>query len=505
MRMVFLRWFVLLSLLSAPLSAVGVAADEKNWVLRPVGPLYLEGPDSWSPFSEKDASGLYFGKPPGKGGTSGSLFLLVGREKAKGYEDVLASLKKSPGDAFAVDFQQEEMPVGGRDAVVFTNRVTRKETGALFSAMKGVLWKEPSKEGILMAAAGGDGALFEVHEHDLDRMVRSARFDKPVPTPPEEVDVPDLPDLILPPLDDEDHRSDPLQPEDEGTPRERPTFASDGLLEEEIRRAKSALALRDEGALLLARGDREGAMERFRRSLADFPDDELAAFVESAGRRRSAEDREKLDRASALRREAVELQSKDLLKDALRKYRESLALNDDEELRGVISVLEKHMAERAKALISQGEAFEKADRLEEALAAYNESLTWAEDEAVKLKVSAVGKEIQKQREEASPERVLAAALWREGEALEAQGKGFDALEKYRESLKIHDGEERRRQAESLEETLKDHARILIRDGVARQRDGDFKGALEKFRESQGYYPLREVEAHIEKLREFLNK
>jgi len=54
---------------------------------------------------------------------------------------------------------------------------------------------------------------------------------------------------------------------------------SDAGLEREVERLNRALALREEGEALLQDGDEAGALERFRQSLAIFPDESLEKRV----------------------------------------------------------------------------------------------------------------------------------------------------------------------------------------------------------------------------------
>ncbi len=489
----------------------GEAAEETVWTYRRLDALYVEVPDSWSPYAERQASGVYTGKPPSRGASVGSLVVLAGREKKARYEDVLASLKRSPGGGLEAEFQQQEGTVGGRDAVLFTSIVRRREAGGNvlpFIGMRGVVWKDPAEDGILLLAAGGDAALFEAHARDIERIIASVRFEAPETKEVARAgSVVELPPIDLPHLAEggAEKAETPVPEKEERGVRERPVFASDALLEEEIRKTRAALALRDEGALLLAQDDREGAMECFRRSLTYVPDDDLESFVEAEGRRKTEERKAEEERASALRRQGVKLQGKGLWKEALAAYRESLALNDEEDLRGVALGLEKLVRERASALFAQGEAFKAADRLEDALAAYGESLSWAEDDDVRRTAAALELRIREMREAASPERVFARALRDEGKTLEEQGRAYEALGKYRESLESHGADDLRLHADALERSLKERARALVREGAALQRNAQFAEALEKFRESLKHYPLKEVEAHMEKLEEFLKK
>lgn len=499
------------------------SALENTWTYQRIDSLYIEIPDSWSPYSKKGSSGFYTGKPPSGGASVGSLVLLAGREKRNRYEDVLAPLRRSPGGSIEALFHEEEKVVGGKDAVLFTNEISRREKDEAahpFIRMRSVVWKEAAEDGVLLLAVGGDAALFDEHAADIDRMIASVRFDEPPLRQPGRklegigghaaIGEPVLPPIDLPPIELESGETAENEETKEGPPaektsRERPVFNSDALLEEEIRKARTALSLRDEGELLLAKGDREGAMDRFRGSLANVPDEDLSAFVETLGRRASEEHKAEEGRASLLRREGMELQREGKLHEALTKYRESLAVNDDETVREIVLGLEKLLQERASASVAQGEAHEAGGRLEEARAAYAESLSWVDEEFVRRRIAAVERLIRERQEAASPERVLAATLRNEGKALEEEGRLYEALGKYRESLKSYEEQELLTRADALETELKERARARIREGGALQRAGKHAEALEKFRESRRYYPRSEVDEHIRKLEEFLKK
>ena len=493
------------------------SALENTWTYQRIDSLYIEIPDSWSPYSKKGSSGFYTGKPPSGGASVGSLVLLAGREKRNRYEDVLAPLRRSPGGSIEALFHEEEKVVGGKDAVLFTNEISRREKDEAarpFIRMRSVVWKEAAEDGVLLLAVGGDAALFDEHAAEIDRMISSVRFDEPPrPQPGGKLEGigerTAFGELLLPPIDlpsiELESGEKKEGPAEEKTPRERPVFASDALLEEELRKAREALALRDEGALLLAKGDREGAMDRFRRSLANVPDEDLSAFVETLGRRASEEHKAEEGRVSLLRREGMELQRDGKLHEALTKYRESLAVNDDETVREIVLGLEKLLQERASALVAQGEAHEAGGRLEEARAAYAESLSRVDEEFVRRRIAAVERLIRERQEAASPERVFAATLRNEGKALEEEGRLYEALGKYRESLKSYEEQELLTRADALETELKERARASISEGGALQRAGRYAEALEKFRESRRYYPRSEVDEHIRKLEEFLKK
>jgi tetratricopeptide (TPR) repeat protein len=492
-----------------------LSAEEKIWTYRHLDPLFIEIPESWASYSERNARGFYTGKPPSGGGSAGSLFVLAGRERKERYEDVLAPLKRSPGGVLEMSFEEAEGMIGGRDAVVFTNTVSRKGRDAgvrPFVKTRGIVWKKASGEGILLLVTGGDAALFDEHAEDLDRIIASVRFDEPHRDLPESErtaddgqmigEARDLPLIELPSL--ETGRIDEAPGGGEAA-RERPVFASDDLLDEEIRKIRTALSLRDEGAVLLARGDRDEALERFRRSLDHVPDGELSAYIDAMERLKAEGARDDGNLADALRREGVELQRQGHWREALEKYRESLSLKDNEDLREIVSALENLVIERATALVGQGDAYESAGRLENALDAYAESLSWSDDEFVRRRMAAVERLIRERSEAASRERLLARGLWSEGEMVEEQGRLYEALGKYRESLKTYGEEELRVRADTLEAELKERTRALVGEGIALQRDAKFPEALGKFRESLKYYPYREVEVHLGKLEEFLKK
>jgi tetratricopeptide (TPR) repeat protein len=72
--------------------------------------------------------------------------------------------------------------------------------------------------------------------------------------------------------------------------------------------------------------------------------------------------------------EGVALQRQGRYYEALLKYRESLAVNEDAALADYADSLERLLRERAQTLVARAIAYQKEGRLEEALAAYRKSL-----------------------------------------------------------------------------------------------------------------------------------
>jgi len=155
----------------------------------------------------------------------------------------------------------------------------------------------------------------------------------------------------------------------------------DSLLEE-LERLRKALALREEGAAKEKAGDLSGAVELFRKSLALAPDAELEAHLTALEKSRetspgsAASPAPPLVPADALARyeEGVALQRQGHYYEALLKYRESLAINEDAALADYADSLERLLRERAQTLVTRAVTYQKEGRLEEALAAYRKSL-----------------------------------------------------------------------------------------------------------------------------------
>lgn len=155
----------------------------------------------------------------------------------------------------------------------------------------------------------------------------------------------------------------------------------DPLLEE-LERLRMALSLREEGAAKEKAGDLSGAADLFRRSLALAPDAELEAHLAALEKSRKASPGSDASPvppsvpAEALARyeEGVALQRQGRYYEALLKYRESLAFNEDAALADYADSLERLLRERAQTLVTRAIALQKEGRLEEALAAYRKSL-----------------------------------------------------------------------------------------------------------------------------------
>jgi tetratricopeptide (TPR) repeat protein len=155
----------------------------------------------------------------------------------------------------------------------------------------------------------------------------------------------------------------------------------DPLLEE-LERLRMALSLREEGAAKEKAGDLSGAADLFRRSLALAPDAELEEHLAALEKSRKASPGSDASPvppsvpAEALARyeEGVALQRQGRYYEALLKYRESLAVNEDAALADYADSLERLLRERAQTLVTRAIALQKEGRLEEALAAYRKSL-----------------------------------------------------------------------------------------------------------------------------------
>ncbi|MFH0953135.1 MAG: hypothetical protein V1873_02270 [Verrucomicrobiota bacterium] len=256
--------------------------------------------------------------------------------------------------------------------------------------------------------------------------------------------------------------------------------------------AARAQELKDEAAALEQQGNVEAAIAKYRGSLASRPDAELEQHVEELeGSVAAAQARQAT--VEQLRSEASALLRQNSLKEAIAKYRESLALAPDAELERRVALLEadvaKQDADRAQArkLREEGAALEQQGNLKDAIARYRESLRIAPDTQLGGRVAAL--EIDLARQETT--RVRAKKLCDQASALRQQGNLKEAIARFRESLKLLPDAELERQTAALEGELArqeaEQAKLakLREEGAALEQEGKLKEAIERYRESLG--------------------
>ncbi len=105
---------------------------------------------------------------------------------------------------------------------------------------------------------------------------------------------------------------------------------------------------------------------------------------------------------------------------------------------------------------------------------------------------------------AALQKHLAAQLRNEGAELQRSGRYSDALARYRESLTVLPDRELEEYAVKFETLLRKRAKRLADEGTALQRQKKYAEAIAKFRQSLEYYHTPKVEAHIRKLRDYMD-
>jgi tetratricopeptide (TPR) repeat protein len=205
---------------------------------------------------------------------------------------------------------------------------------------------------------------------------------------------------------------------------------------------------------------------------------------------------------------------------ATNKYKESLALYNDDEIKSKLEDVEKLLFElRAKALQLKREGNEHAKRKHnaEALACYVESMCISADSAT-LELINKFEEIVPS-EQRLPERVNAstseeknpeaARLLKEGTELYRVGNYNEALNRYKKSYEIEKNQLLKDWIERIEGSMRAQASIdesnrLIREGNALYSICRYKEALECYISSLELYPNKEIENFIKHVEEIIN-
>ncbi|MDR3265465.1 MAG: hypothetical protein LBT15_05575, partial [Synergistaceae bacterium] len=186
----------------------------------------------------------------------------------------------------------------------------------------------------------------------------------------------------------------------------------------------------------------EDALKYYKETMALAPDEAVAQRADRIEKRLAS-----IARANALAGEGHALESGGHFLEAVEKYRDSLKLEADADLENHARDLEDTIRERrtrAAALRREGSDLQKRNQNAEALVRYKESQAlWAENDLAAL-IASLEKTVTASSGEVvrTPEdfgigtRADATRLLQEGHALYKQGKYRDALETYRKSYAI---------------------------------------------------------------------
>ena len=225
--------------------------------------------------------------------------------------------------------------------------------------------------------------------------------------------------------------------------------------------------------------------------------------------------------ATILKNEAEELLLSRNYSEAVDKFKESLALYDDDEIKLKLQDMENLIsALKAKALQLRREGNEHARRRRnaEALASYIESMrTWADAAAEDLvkKFEGIVPEDERlpdnKEESFVPEKnPEAERLLNEGTEFYRAGNYEEALNRYKKSYEIEKNPQLKDWIERIEGNMKAQASIeesnrLIREGNALYSINRYNEALESYRASIELYPNKDVEDFIKHIEEILYK
>ena len=256
--------------------------------------------------------------------------------------------------------------------------------------------------------------------------------------------------------------STPALPEPEAAPEttEESPVASESAeestpLEVELARLKKALALREQAERLEDEGDLAGAAVKYRESLPLHADPEVEAYAADLEERATlasmvdtlpvpadvpvkeeppVQEPPKVVR-SPLYGEAEALESSGKRYEALRKYREALALQHDEKMKEHADALEKTLEGEARKIVERAVAVQKEGKLEEALALYRQSLSIYPVERIREYAERL-EALIRSRAQGGDARSRAETIWRQAAELQKAAKYEEALVKYREGLAI---------------------------------------------------------------------
>lgn len=253
--------------------------------------------------------------------------------------------------------------------------------------------------------------------------------------------------------------STPALPAPEAAPEttDEPPVASEEStpLEVELARLKKALALREEAERLEDEGDLAGAAAKYKESLPLHEDPEVEAYTADLEERATlasmvdalpiptdvpekeeplAQESPKVVR-SPLYDEAEALENSGKRYEALRKYREALASQHDEEMKGHADALEKTLEGEARKAVERAVAVQKEGKLEDALVLYRESLEIYPMERIREYAERLDALIRS-RGQGGDARSRAETIWRQAAELQKAAKYEEALVKYREGLAI---------------------------------------------------------------------
>lgn len=205
----------------------------------------------------------------------------------------------------------------------------------------------------------------------------------------------------------------------------------------------------------------------------------------------------RVERARKLIVEATTQQGDQKLVEALKTYRRAYAAWPLQETETSIRDLETQIdnirirRQRAEWLKDTAAAYDQENLFEEALRYYKETLALQPDDGVAQRADRIEKRLSSIAQ--------ASTFTDEGRKLEADGQLLEAVEKYKESLKLEANAELDTHTKELEETIRERrarAATLRREAADFQKKNQNAEALVRYKESQALWPDAEMEKRI---------
>ena len=277
------------------------------------------------------------------------------------------------------------------------------------------------------------------------------------------------------------------------------------IAEQDAKKAKAAQLI-GEGDALERAGDLEGALAKLKESFAEWPDEGLKTSVEVL-EQSVAVQKSLTGKASGLKEEGVALEQAGDLEGAVVKYRESLALRADDTLKNSAEQLaqlveqKKALAVEAAGYRDEGLTHETQGNLDEALSSYRKSLEKEPDRELEQRV----RDLETKISERDTRKAKARELVDQASKLEQEGNLRDAIDAGRKSLDFVSDPVVRSRMAALEaklaeqEARQSRAAELALDAQALTEQGELAGAVAKYRESLTAWPNAELESRVREL------
>ena len=214
----------------------------------------------------------------------------------------------------------------------------------------------------------------------------------------------------------------------------------------------------------------------------------------------------RVERSRKLNVEATALRGEQRLADALKTLRRSYAAWALQETEASIKELESEIdkirekRQQAEWLRDTGAAYDQEGFFEEALKLYKETLAIQPDPSLEQRADRIEKRLASIAQ--------ANTFAQEGRKLETEAQLLAAVEKYKESLKLEANADLDNHMKELEETIKERrtrAATLLREATDLQKKNKNAEALLRYRESQALWPDAALEKRIADLEKIVTE